>query len=123
LSSSQALALTVPASRSVMIENGCVIACNPATLFVVTEDGAYVRANFLPTERGYKPCYVRSGVWHDRDRDYPGVCGLTPRAAGTALPLEWEMFTQEPEPRRILAYPRRIQGDITKGQQRELQYM
>jgi hypothetical protein len=83
LSSSQALALTVPASRSVMIENGCVIACNPATLFVVTEDGAYVRANFLPTERGYKPCYVRSGVWHDRDRDYPGVCGLTPRAAGT----------------------------------------
>jgi len=59
----------------------------------------------LPTEAGYKPCYValESGTiatdGSGRMRPY-----TTPRGH-MSFALEWEILTQEPEPRRILAYP------------------
>lgn len=72
---------------------------------VVADDGLHVRANFIPPSEGYKPCYIalQTGtiVTAVSGRMQPYVA---PRGH-MSFALEWELVTQEPEPRRILAYP------------------
>ncbi len=68
---------------------------------VLTEEGAFVRANFGPQGQGYRPCYIAMAtgtiVQH-------GMAYVEPRGH-KAYALEWELLTREAEPRRILAYP------------------
>jgi hypothetical protein len=79
---------------------------DPAThCIAVTEEGAFVRANFAPPPTEYRPCYVDldSGriVTAGQGR---GAAYAEPRGL-KAFAVEWEIITHEEKPRRILAYP------------------
>jgi hypothetical protein len=71
----------------------------------VTEEGAFVRASFVPPEDGYKPCYIalETGaiVTAGSGRLQPYVAPRGP----LAFAVEWELLTQEAKPQRILACP------------------
>jgi len=69
---------------------------------VMAEDGAYVRASFVPEKMGYRACYVALGsgtIATDGSSTYSAPRGHM------SFALEWEMLTQEAKPRQILAYP------------------
>jgi hypothetical protein len=73
---------------------------------VMAEDTAYVRANFLATGMGYKPCYVELGSGTIATGGSSGrMQPYAPPHGHMSFALEWEIVTQEPEPRQILAYP------------------
>jgi hypothetical protein len=68
---------------------------------VLTAEGAFLRVNFGLQGQGFRPCYIAmaTGTIVQHRMEYiapPGLKGFV---------LEWELLTNEAEPRRILAYP------------------
>ena len=72
---------------------------------VVTEQGAYLRANFLPAGQGYKPCYVALETGAIVTAGPGRSQGFIAPSGHLGFAIEWEILTQEKDPCRILAYP------------------
>jgi hypothetical protein len=71
----------------------------------ITQTGAYIRANCRPPESGFHACYVdmATGVVHatgsGRFQEFAPPPGVL------AFAVEWEIVTDEQEPRVILTFP------------------
>jgi hypothetical protein len=71
---------------------------------VVGEDEVYVRASFVPPPEGYKACYIALKTGTIVTAGSGHMQPYTAPRGPVSFALEWELVTQEPEPRRILAH-------------------
>jgi hypothetical protein len=72
---------------------------------VVTERGAYVRANFVAAQGLFQPCYLDMGTGIVVTTGTGRLQNFSPPPGHLSFASEWEILTTEKEPRSILTYP------------------
>ena len=72
---------------------------------VVTEQGVYVRANFVPGQGKYQPCYIDMAAGAVVTDGRGAFQSYVPPPGHKGFAIEWEILTAEAEPRLIFTYP------------------
>ena len=73
---------------------------------LVTENGAYLRANFRPPQHGeFSACYIDIATGLVQTTGTGPQQQFAPPRGLAAFAVAWEIVTTEKEPRMILAYP------------------